>query len=181
MTQPLPEGEYAEVGPGLRMHYHSLGKGPVVLFLHGSGPGASGWSNFRSNAAFFAAQGYRCILPDSLGYGLSSKPTDRPYTLGFMAGGAVTLMDALGVDRFTIVGNSQGGAQALQIALDHGERVEKLVLHLKEQRKIMQEQEAEAQKKKDLTPPGEGDIDPFRRAPDNRPRIPRNPLAPRRR
>ena len=63
---------------------------------------------------------------------------------------------------------------------DH-ERVEKLVLHLKEQRKIMQEQEAEAQKKKDLTPPGEGDIDPFRRAPDNRPRIPRNPLAPRRR
>ena len=73
------------------------------------------------------------------------------------------------------------GTRQAEIALGDHERVEKLVLHLKEQRKIMQEQEAEAQKKKDLSRPGEGDIDPFRRAPDNRPRIPRNPLAPRRR
>jgi 4,5:9,10-diseco-3-hydroxy-5,9,17-trioxoandrosta-1(10),2-diene-4-oate hydrolase len=128
MTIPLPEGEYAEVGPGLRMHYHSVGNGPVLLFLHGSGPGASGWSNFRSNAAVFANHGYRCILPDSLGYGLSSKPTDRPYTTAFMAGGALALMDVLGIDRFTIVGNSQGGAQAIHLAVTNGERVEKLVL-----------------------------------------------------
>jgi 4,5:9,10-diseco-3-hydroxy-5,9,17-trioxoandrosta-1(10),2-diene-4-oate hydrolase len=110
------------------MHYHSIGEGPALLFLHGSGPGASGWSNFNENAAFFASKGYRCILPDSLGYGHSSKPVDRPYTLDFMAGAAVGLMDVLSIERFSIVGNSQGGAQAITIALKHAKRVEKLIL-----------------------------------------------------
>jgi 4,5:9,10-diseco-3-hydroxy-5,9,17-trioxoandrosta-1(10),2-diene-4-oate hydrolase len=128
MSVPLPEGRFADVGDGLRMHFHSVGEGPVVLFLHGSGPGASGWSNFRENAAVLADQGFRCLLPDSLGYGLSSKPTDRPYTLEFMAGAAVSLVDTLGIDRFSLVGNSQGGAQAIHIALAHPERVHKLVL-----------------------------------------------------
>jgi len=110
------------------MHYHSLGEGPVILFLHGSGPGASGWSNFHPNAQVFAEKGYRCILPDSLGYGLSSKPTDGLYTLKFMAGAALKLMDRLGIVRFTIVGNSQGGAQAIYLAVNHPSRVENLVL-----------------------------------------------------
>jgi len=129
MTQsPIPEGEYAEVGAGLRMHYHSVGEGEAILFLHGSGPGASGWSNFSANAQVFAEKGYRCILPDSLGYGLSSKPTEGLYTLEFMGGAALKLMDHLGILRFTIVGNSQGGAQAIHLALKHPSRVEKLVL-----------------------------------------------------
>ena len=110
------------------MHHHEVGEGPVVLFLHGSGPGASGWSNFRDSAGFLAEHGYRCIMVDSLGYGHSSKPTDRPYTLPFMAGGALSLMDALGIDRFTLIGNSQGGAQALWLALEHPGRVEGLIL-----------------------------------------------------
>jgi len=110
------------------MHHHEVGEGPVVLFLHGSGPGASGWSNFRDSAGFLAEHGYRCIMVDSLGYGHSSKPTDRPYTLPFMAGGALSLMDALGIDSFTLIGNSQGGAQAIWLALEHPERVEGLIL-----------------------------------------------------
>ena len=128
MTSPLPEGEYADIGDGIRMHYHSVGEGPALLFLHGSGPGASGWSNFHPNADYFAARGYRCILADSIGYGLSDKPTDQRYTLEFMAGAAVKLMDALGIDQFTPVGNSQGGAQAMYIALHHASRIPKLVL-----------------------------------------------------
>lgn len=124
----LPEGTYADVGDGLKLHLHDIGEGPVILFLHGSGPGASGYSNFIGNAEKLVAAGYRCILLDSLGYGRSSKPTDRLYDMDAMAGSAVKAMDALGIDTFTIVGNSQGGAQAIWIALNHKARVERLIL-----------------------------------------------------
>lgn len=41
----LPQGKYAQCANGYRMHYLDVGAGPVVVFLHGSGPGASGHSN----------------------------------------------------------------------------------------------------------------------------------------
>lgn len=123
-----PVGAFATVGPGWRIHHHILGEGPPVLFLHGSGPGASGWSNFAANGQAFAAAGFQAILADSLGYGLSDKPTDVDYTLERMSGAMLELMDQLGHPRFSIVGNSQGGAMALRLALDHPDRVERLVL-----------------------------------------------------
>ena len=123
-----PQGQHVEVGDGLTLHLHDLGEGTPVVFLHGSGPGASGWSNFAENAAFLVERGFRCVLVDSLGYGLSSKPTDRLYTLEVMTGFVMAALDAIGIDRFVVVGNSQGGAQAIRIALDHPGRVEKLVL-----------------------------------------------------
>jgi len=124
----LPEGRYAQVGEGLRVHYHDLGQGDrAVLFLHGSGPGASGWSNFAANAEPLATAGFRCILADNLGYGLSSKP-DLDYGMDFIADGNLALMHSLGIERYAIVGNSHGGGQAIRIALRHPERVSKLVL-----------------------------------------------------
>ena len=75
----LPEGHYA-TADGLRVHFHSLGDGPAVVFLHGSGPGASGYSNFIGNAEVLAAAGFRCVLVDNLGYGRSDKPElDRHF------------------------------------------------------------------------------------------------------
>lgn len=121
-------GFFAEVGRGWRLHYHRIGEGPPVLFLHGSGPGASGWSNFRQNAPAIAAAGFQAILCDSLGYGLSDKPTDVDYTLEVMGSAVLGLMDTLGHQRFTIVGNSQGGAIAIHLALTVPDRVERLVL-----------------------------------------------------
>jgi len=104
------------------------GDGPTVVFIHGSGPGASGASNFRNNAQVFADAGYRVILPDLIGYGQSSKPeTDYPLDLF-----TTTLLDALkqhGVTAGSLVGNSLGGGIALQIALDHPEfTLDKLIL-----------------------------------------------------
>lgn len=104
------------------------GAGPAVVFIHGSGPGASGTSNFRQNALAFAAAGYRVILPDLIGYGASSKPENIDYTLQLFTD---TLYEALigqGVEKAVLVGNSLGGGIALQMALDHPEFVDRLVL-----------------------------------------------------
>ena len=46
---PIPEGKYAVTDGGLSIHYHEAGSGEPIVFLHGSGPGASGYSNFKGN------------------------------------------------------------------------------------------------------------------------------------
>jgi 4,5:9,10-diseco-3-hydroxy-5,9,17-trioxoandrosta-1(10),2-diene-4-oate hydrolase len=125
---PLPRGKLADVGAGLSIHYHEQGEGPVVLFLHGSGPGASGYSNFRRNYPWFSEHGFRALVPDTIGFGYSSMPEDADYTLAFLSGAVAGLLGALGVERCSIVGNSHGGAMAIQLALDHPELVERLIL-----------------------------------------------------
>lgn len=102
--------------------------GPAAVFIHGSGPGASGSSNFRNNIDAFVAAGFRVVLPDMIGYGASSKPEGIDYTLALFTD---TLYDALrqhGVERACLIGNSLGGGVALQMTLDHPEFSEKLVL-----------------------------------------------------
>ncbi|MCB1842895.1 MAG: alpha/beta fold hydrolase [Halioglobus sp.] len=124
----LPEGHYAECANGYRMHYLDEGAGEVVVFLHGSGPGASGYSNFKGNYPSLVAAGYRCIIPDHIGYGFSDKPDDVDHPLSFFVECITQTLDAAGVERCTLVGNSLGGAVALGLALEHPERVEKLIL-----------------------------------------------------
>jgi 4,5:9,10-diseco-3-hydroxy-5,9,17-trioxoandrosta-1(10),2-diene-4-oate hydrolase len=128
-TAIVPEGKYADIGDGLRVHYQEAGEPgrPVVIFLHGSGPGASGFSNFKGNYPAFAAAGFHVLVPDTLGFGHSSKP-DVDYGLDFLAGALRRFTDALGVERAALVGNSHGGALAIQYALDHPETVTRLVL-----------------------------------------------------
>ncbi|MEZ5567883.1 MAG: alpha/beta hydrolase [Halioglobus sp.] len=124
----LPEGHYAECANGYRMHYLDEGAGEVVVFLHGSGPGASGYSNFKGNYPSLVAAGYRCIVPDHIGYGFSDKPDDVDHPLSFFVECITQTLDAAGVERCTLVGNSLGGAVALGLALEYPERVEKLIL-----------------------------------------------------
>jgi 4,5:9,10-diseco-3-hydroxy-5,9,17-trioxoandrosta-1(10),2-diene-4-oate hydrolase len=123
----VPEGKYAEIGDGLRMHYHDVGTGPALVWLHGSGPGASGWSNFKKNFPFFGEHGFRNIVVDNLGFGYSSKP-EVDYGLDFVVGGIERLLDRIGVESCAVVGNSHGGACAIQLALNQPKRVSKLVL-----------------------------------------------------
>ncbi|MGH8847904.1 MAG: alpha/beta fold hydrolase, partial [Polaromonas sp.] len=84
---PIPVGHYADIGHDQRIHYHDQGEGEVVIFLHGAGGGASGYSNFKGNYPVFAEAGYRAIVPDLLGYGLSSKPDIPMYDLDFFVAG----------------------------------------------------------------------------------------------
>jgi 4,5:9,10-diseco-3-hydroxy-5,9,17-trioxoandrosta-1(10),2-diene-4-oate hydrolase len=123
----VPESKYAEIGDGLKIHFHEQGTGDVVLFLHGSGPGASGWSNFRRNYPAVAEAGFRALVPDTLGYGYSSKP-DLDYDLDFLVGAVERYLKALGVTSCAILGNSHGGAMAIRLARRRPDLVTKLVL-----------------------------------------------------
>ncbi len=127
----VPEGKYADVGDGLRMHYHDVGPADasqVLLWIHGSGPGASGYSNFKRNYPYFAERGYRCLVPDTLGYGYSSKPEDGDYGSAYLAAKYQRLLEAAGVSQASVIGNSQGGNLSIQLALDHPSSVQRLVL-----------------------------------------------------
>lgn len=123
----IPEARYAEIDSGVRIHYHDVGSGFPVVFLHGSGPGASGFSNFQGNFPFFAEHGFRTIVPDALGFGRSSKP-DMDYGLDAVLAGLKALLRHLKIERCALVGNSHGGAQAIKLALDEPALVEKLIL-----------------------------------------------------
>jgi 4,5:9,10-diseco-3-hydroxy-5,9,17-trioxoandrosta-1(10),2-diene-4-oate hydrolase len=99
-----------------------------VVFVHGSGPDASGVSNFGASLEAFAARGYRAIAPDTLGYGLSSREPDLDYGFPFFVDGFRRILDAFGLDRVALVGNSMSGAMCILLALDAPDRVSKLVL-----------------------------------------------------
>ncbi len=126
----LPEGRYVQAGP-IRMHYLEFGdrSGPVIVFLHGSGPGNSAWANFHLNKDAFAGAGFRVLMPDMIGFGYSDKPLDLgDYTLSLFCETLMAGLKAMGVETCSFVGNSLGGGVAIQIALDNPEFVEKLVL-----------------------------------------------------
>ena len=125
---PIPFGKQATLQNGLTLHYHEAGSGTPVVFLHGSGPGASGYSNFKENYPVFAQHGHRVIVPDLPGYGLSSKPEDAEYVLDFFVTALRQFLQVLGITRCALVGNSLGGAIALKYALDYPGDVTQLVL-----------------------------------------------------
>ncbi len=117
-----------DVGDGHRIHHLAAGSGPPVLFLHGSGPGASGYSNFKGNHPHLAEAGFRVFVPDTLGFGRSSKPENIDYAMPFLVEKLVRFLDAVGVRQCAVIGNSHGGALAISLALAHPERVSRLVL-----------------------------------------------------
>lgn len=110
-----------------RIAVREFGAGPVVLMLHGGGAGANGQSNYGRNIEALARQ-FRVVVPDMPGYGASTKGLDQADVFGDLAATMLGLLDALGVARAHIIGNSLGGACALRMALDAPERVGRLVL-----------------------------------------------------
>lgn len=126
--KPVPEGHYAKLPNGQRIHYLDEGSGPAVVFLHGSGNGACAYSNFKGNYPEIAKAGFRAILPDLIGFGYSDKPDNVEYHLDFFVECLKQALDVIGVDKVTLVGNSLGGAVALAFALAHPQSVDKLVL-----------------------------------------------------
>ncbi len=127
MSTPIPEVRYVNAN-GLKIHYQEQGEGEPIVFFHGSGPGASGYSNFKLNYPELAAAGYRCIVPDLPGYGLSDKPEDVEYINDFFIATMRAFVQELGLGPVTLLGNSLGGAIALGYALAYPDEVSRLIL-----------------------------------------------------
>jgi 4,5:9,10-diseco-3-hydroxy-5,9,17-trioxoandrosta-1(10),2-diene-4-oate hydrolase len=132
MTQDRPPtppfGRLVKLKQGYEMHYLEHGNGPPVVFVHGSGPGVNAYSNFFPNYRVIAAAGYRCLMPDMIGFGWSSKPDDIDYTLELFVPTLCEFLDQLKIERCVLVGNSLGGAISMKLAIDHPQRVEKLIV-----------------------------------------------------
>lgn len=116
------EDRWLETAPGELTHYHELGEGTPILFLHGSGTGVTAAANWWLNLPAFAELG-RCIAIDSIGYGQSVVAEGTKYGIREWVRHAVRVLDALGIEKTWIVGNSLGGWLALQFALDFPDRV----------------------------------------------------------
>jgi 4,5:9,10-diseco-3-hydroxy-5,9,17-trioxoandrosta-1(10),2-diene-4-oate hydrolase len=112
---------------GSRLAYTEAGAavGTPIIWLHGSGPGATGMSNFGGNLSAFGE--YRNVVIDLPGWGGSERPSDE--LLLFNAAETVTgAMKELGIERSHLVGNSYGGGVSMRIAVTRPEMVDRLVL-----------------------------------------------------
>jgi len=129
----FPVGHFTKVHGGtLNLHYHEFGQPspdkPSLLFMHGSGPGASGYSNFRHNWPTMVDAGYHALVVDYMGFGLSDKPADFAYTNPVQVGILNEFLETKGVSKVVPIGNSLGGYLSMQLALTHPDKVVKLIL-----------------------------------------------------
>ncbi|HTM85100.1 MAG TPA: alpha/beta fold hydrolase [Mycobacterium sp.] len=121
----MTETDLREIStPAGALRYYDEGDGPVLLFLHGSGPGVTGWRNFRGVLPMFAKH-FRCLILEFPGFGVSDDFGGHPMVTAQSA--VAPLLDALEIDRVDIVGNSMGGGVGINFAIKHPARIGKLV------------------------------------------------------
>ncbi|MDA2893273.1 alpha/beta hydrolase [Mycolicibacterium sp. BiH015] len=111
-------------------HYWESGTGDPLILIHGGGAGADAWGNWSPLLATFAGH-FRTIAFDMVGFG-QSLVTDGDAAFTYSQDARVAhlkaFLDALGLERVAIIGNSMGGATALGLAMSEPARVSKLVL-----------------------------------------------------
>lgn len=99
----------------------------TVVLLHGSGPGVSAFANWRLTMPELE-QHMTVIAPDLVGFGFTERPENITYNLDTWTQHAVGVLDALGIERTHVIGNSFGGALALSLATKHPDRIDRMVL-----------------------------------------------------
>jgi pimeloyl-ACP methyl ester carboxylesterase len=106
------------------LRYHEVGEGPPLLLLHGSGPGVTGWRNYRRNLPALSRH-FRCLVLEFPGFGVSHDTDESPIVAG--AGAVVRFLDGLGLRGVPVIGNSMGGVIAFQLALSHPDLFSRIV------------------------------------------------------
>ncbi|RFS84254.1 alpha/beta fold hydrolase [Actinomadura spongiicola] len=105
------------------LRYYEAGDGHPVVLLHGSGPGATGWSNFSANIEALAEH-FHVYAVDMPGWGGSDAATvDRLDHVD----AAIQFLDALGIEKAAFVGNSMGGQTSIRLATEHPDRITHLI------------------------------------------------------
>ncbi len=103
--------------------YRQAGQGPTLLLIHGMAGSSRAWKAVMPELA----RSYQVIAPDLPGHGQSASPTGD-YSLGNLSATLRDLLAVIGIERATIVGQSLGGGVAMQLAYQHPEIAERLVL-----------------------------------------------------
>lgn len=106
------------------LRYHEAGDGPPLVLLHGSGPGVTGWRNFRGNLEVFA-ENFRCLVLELPGFGVSDDFGGHPMLDAQAA--LPVFLDALEVEKIDIIGNSMGGGVGIHFAITAPARLGRLV------------------------------------------------------
>ncbi|MGH7830735.1 MAG: alpha/beta fold hydrolase [Candidatus Binatia bacterium] len=109
---------------GLKIRYLEEGSGHPAILLHGASLGSSA-DVWEKSLSALSRGGFRALAYDQPGFGLSDNPAD--YTLSYRTRFIVKFMDALGIERASLIGHSQAGGMAARVALDHPERVSHVV------------------------------------------------------
>lgn len=124
IAEPGLEQGSIELPTGIRMSYRAFGDpaGQPVILLHGY---SDSWYSWSRVLPLFPDE-FRVLAPDLRGHGTTGRADD--YSMRAMAGDVLALMDALDVERATIVGHSMGGLVAQQVAATSPDRVSGLVL-----------------------------------------------------
>jgi len=124
-TEPTYESTLRELATDQGvLRYHEAGDGPPLLMLHGSGPGVTGWRNYRGNLARFAEH-FRCLVLEFPGFGVSDPTDEHPMVAA--AGSITRFLDGLGLQKVDVIGNSMGGIVGTQFAIANPDRVGRLV------------------------------------------------------
>ncbi len=112
---------------GIQTNYHEAGSGKPIVLLHGSGPGVSAWTNWRKVIPALADQ-FHVLAPDMAGFGYTERQSDIVYDIKLWVKHLIGFLDALGLEKVSLVGNSFGGSLSLAAALKHPDRFDRLVL-----------------------------------------------------
>lgn len=129
----MAEQQSPEIGKsvaicGYKTNYHDQGAGFPTLLLHGSGAGVTGWANWRGQLPVFAAK-YRTLAPDLIGFGFTERLPGFKYSfMDSWVDQQLAFLDALGLDKVNVVGNSFGGSVALALAVRAPQRLNRIVL-----------------------------------------------------
>ncbi|WP_210419871.1 alpha/beta fold hydrolase [Mycobacterium helveticum] len=127
MVGERPEIGESVVANGIRTNYLQAGTGKPVILVHGSGPGVTAYANWRLTMPDLGKR-YRVLAPDMVGFGFTERPAHISYGIQTWVDQLVGFLDALSIERASVVGNSFGGAIALRLATGHPDRVDRLVL-----------------------------------------------------
>lgn len=128
MAEILEAGRGATVRAlDLDTNYHDAGSGAPVLLLHGSGPGVSAWTNWKRVIPELAKD-FRVIAPDMAGFGFTERNAELSYDIKLWVKHLIAILDALGIEKASLVGNSFGGSLSLAAAARFPDRFDRLVL-----------------------------------------------------
>jgi len=115
---------YAE-NNGVKIHYATVGSGPLVVMIHGF---PDFWYSWRHQMSALS-DSYTCVAMDLRGYNLSDKPAGiENYAMPNLLGDVAAVIKANGADKATVVGHDWGGAIAWQFAMHMPQMVERLVI-----------------------------------------------------